>query len=145
MNMGGNLIAFLCSVITVDDLSNIMHRILKRSSEVEKRICEEVESPESEETTATLLHPGEHIIAFWLIGSSIKWYLGVVESVKVVVFYIVRTNPWIFPETAEVLETEWDQILATKVPVQYLATVTIKCRIDAEQIITECNNAVMNM
>ena len=35
-------------------------------------------------------------------------------------------SSWTFPESAEVLETSIDQVMATKVKVQYLGTVRIR-------------------
>ena len=46
---------------------------------------------------------------------------------------------WTFPECAELLETSQEQILATKVKVQYLGTVWIHCHIISDNLIKETN------
>ena len=94
---------------------------------------------------------GEHVVAFWLEGNVAKWHLGVVEGVRngnPVVSYMVRaegsSKPWTYPESAEILETSHDQILASKVRVQYLGSVRIRCSIVANELIDEMNSAVKN-
>ena len=91
---------------------------------------------------------GEHVIAFWLEA---KWHLGGVEGLKngnPVVSYMIRADSkgksWTYPESAEVLETSCDQILTSKVKVQYLGLVHIRCNIFANEIIHEMNTAVNN-
>ena len=89
---------------------------------------------------------GEHIIAFWVEGNEAKWHLGVVEGQKnntPTVSYMVRTDPkgksWTYPESADVLQTSCDQILAAKVKVQYLGSVRIRCVIVANELIDQMN------
>ena len=72
------------------------------------------------------------MIAFWIEGSKVIWHLGVVEDIKngnPIVSYMVRKNTsgksWTYPECAEILETSQDQILASKIGVQYLGSVRI--------------------
>jgi hypothetical protein len=47
---------------------------------------------------------------------------------------------WTFPESAEILDTSFDQILASKVKVQYLATVRIRCKIMDKSLISKMND-----
>ena len=47
-----------------------------------------------------------------------------------------------FPECAELLETSQEQILVTKIKVQYLGTVQIRCRIISDNLIKETNAVV---
>ena len=81
----------------------------------------------------------------------LKWHLGIVEGFnneKVVISYMTRADEtgaglsWTFPETSKVLETSIDQILASKVKVQFLGTVRIRWKIVDKKLITELNNTV---
>ena len=92
------------------------------------------------------------MIAFWLEGNTAKWYLGVVEGIsdgKILISYMSRADTkgksWTFPQAAEVLETSPEQILASKVKVQYLGTVTIKYRIVADELVAEMDSIVKEM
>ena len=49
---------------------------------------------------------------------------------------------WTFPECAELLETSQEQILATKIKVQYLGTIQIRCHIISDNLIEETNATV---
>ena len=49
---------------------------------------------------------------------------------------------WTFPECAELLETSHEQILATKVKVQYLGTLQIHCHIISDNLTEETNAAI---
>ena len=49
---------------------------------------------------------------------------------------------WTFPECEELLETSQEQILATKVKVQYLGTIQIRCHIISDNLIEETNATV---
>ena len=92
---------------------------------------------------------GEHVIAFWVEGNKTKWYLGVVETKKndeLVTSCMSKADKkgkvWTFPECAELLETSQEQILATKIKVQYLGTVQIHCCIISDNLIKETNAVV---
>ena len=57
-------------------------------------------------------------MAIWYENECVKWHLGIVEGFtngKVNVSYMIRADAtglsWTFPETAEVLEASFDQIL----------------------------------
>ena len=84
----------------------------------------------------------EHLIAFWVEGNETKWHLGVVEGIaneNPLVSYMMQTDTkrksWTYPESAEVLLTSCDQILASKVKVQYLGSVRIRCNILSNDLI----------
>ena len=88
-------------------------------------------------------------MAFWYENECVKWHLGIVEGFtngKVNVSYMIRADAtglsWTFPETAEVLETSFDQILASNVKVQYLGTERIRCKIVDKGLITEMNDTI---
>ena len=55
-----------------------------------------------------------------------------------------KGKSWTYPESAEVLLTSCDQILASKVKVQYLGSVRIHCNILSNHLIQEMNTAVKN-
>ena len=91
------------------------------------------------------------MIAFWVEGNETKWHLGVVEGIEndnPLVSYMIRTDgkgkSWTYPESAEVLQTSCDQILASKIKVQYLGSVCIRCNILSNELIQEMNTAVKN-
>ena len=98
------------------------------------------------EDTFTL---GEHVVAYWFEINSVKWYLGIVEgyeSNKIQVSYMTRAgDSWTFPETAELLETSPDQILASKIKVQYSGTARIRCKITDNSLITHLNDITKSM
>ena len=79
-------------------------------------------------------------------------YLGVVEGLKdnnlVVSYMVVRADPkgysWTYPESAQVLKTSQEQVLASKVKVQYLGSVRIRCKIFSKSLIQDTNNAILN-
>ena len=52
------------------------------------------------------------------------------------------SKSWIFPEKAELLDTSLDQILATKIEVQYHGSVRIRCNITDKELIKELDNSV---
>ena len=88
------------------------------------------------ETNPIQYQIGEHLIAFWVEGKETKWHLGVAEGIEnenPLVTYIIQTDTkrksWTYPESVEVLLTSCDQILASKVKVQYLGSVHICCNI----------------
>ena len=49
---------------------------------------------------------------------------------------------WTFLECAELLETSQEQILATKVKVQYLGTVRIRCHIISDNLLPKNKESV---
>jgi hypothetical protein len=82
-------------------------------------------------------------------GNDIKWYLGIVDVVKadrVVVSYMTRTDnagcSWVFPEKADINDTSFDQIIATKIQVHYSGSVRIKCQIECLDLIEKMNTMI---
>ena len=65
---------------------------------------------------------------------------------KLVISYMSKADKkgelWTFPKCAELLETSQEQILATKVKVQYLGTIQIRCHIISDNLIEEANATV---
>ena len=87
---------------------------------------------------------GEHVIAYWYKGSKIKWCLGTIEKIKLeklIISYMTRGDSkgqsWTFPESAELLETTVEQVIAVKVKVQYLGTVRIRCNLMSKTLASE--------
>ena len=77
---------------------------------------------------------GEHLTAFWVEGNETECHLGFVQGIEnenPLVPYMIRIDTkgklWTCPESTEVLLTSCDQILASKVKVQYLALLRIRC------------------
>ena len=53
-----------------------------------------------------------------------------------------KAKSWTFPETAKILETSVDQIIASKVKVEYLGSVRIQCILVSETLSNEMDNFV---
>ena len=77
------------------------------------------------------------------------WYLGIVEaekSDKFIISYMIcadsKGKSWTFPETAKILETSVNQIIASKVKVEYLGSVRIQCILVFETLSNEMDNFV---
>ena len=157
-----NLIAYLsngrcCKSITVEDL-NVMRGIMSWSIDVpnESQSNNNTKDPQVSVQLEGEKNPiqyqiGEHLIAFWVEGNETKWHLGVIESIEnenTLVSYMIRTDTngkyWTYPESAEVLLNSCDQVLASKVKVQYLGSVRIRCNILSNNLIQEMNTAVKN-
>ena len=89
--------------------------------------------------------PGEHVVAFWL-EDKFQWYLGVVDEVVEgipVVSYMIRSGEnWVFPETAEVIETPLEQIIEKGVVVEYLKSVRIRCKLKSEELALYCHEKI---
>ena len=117
-----------CKRITVDDLCNIIYGIAGQTDLAETVVDKESDTGEGQTDTKYKL--GKHVIAYWLGGHIARWYLGMVEaekSDKLLISYMIQADSkrqsWTFPETAEILETSVEQIIASKVKVQYLGSV----------------------
>ena len=161
-----NLISFLsnarlCKTVTMTDLTNIMHGIIGKSG-IEAPTPVLRDEPEEEAANQTSSSSpdrshiqyqcGEHVIAFWLEGNTAKWYLGVVEGIsdgKILMSYMSRADTkgksWTFPQAAEVLQSSPEQILASKVKVQSLGTVTLRCCIVADELVAGMDSIVKDM
>ena len=105
-------------MLTITDLNRVLH-CLAHQSNVD--LQEQTFENEDEH------HVGDHVIAYWLEGNSADFFLGVIEDIqadKIFVSYMVRADSvgatWVFPETAELLETKKEHILAKNVLVQYV-------------------------
>ena len=75
--------------------------------------------------------PGEHVVAFWF-ASDFQWSLGVIDNINegvLSVSYMIRASDsnvdWVFPETAEVFKTSFEQIMAGHVPIEYQCSVRL--------------------
>ena len=53
-----------------------------------------------------------------------------------------KGTSWTFPETAKILETSVNQIIASKVKVEYLGSVRIQCILVFETLSNEMDNFV---
>lgn len=140
----------LCSYLTnarssktlfISDLNRVLHCSAHQSN------VELQEEPVENEDEHQV---GYHIVAYWLEGNTSEFYLGVIEAVrddKILVSYMVRADSdgetWVFPETAELLETKEEQILAKKVLVQYVGNVRIRCKILSKTLIAEIKSTLV--
>ena len=102
-------------------------------------------------TELSKLLPGEHVAAFWF-ASDFQWYLGVIDDINegvLFVSYMIRASDrnvdWVFPETAEVFETSFEQIMARRVPVEYQCSVRIRCTISSQELISEFDTKVTEL
>ena len=121
-----------------------MHGIAGRTDSAETVDLVEKESNTMEKQKEKQYNLGKHVIAFWLEGNVAKWYLEIVEAEKcdkLLISCMIRGDSkgqsWTFPETAEILETNFEQIIATKVKVQYLGSVRIRCNLVSKTLVTE--------
>ena len=122
-----NLMSYLnsarcCKCKTVDGLHKVIHGIAGQTDVVETVVDKESDKGEGQTDTKYML--GEHVIAYWLERHNVRWYLGIVgaeKSDKLLISYMTRADSkgksWTFPETAEILETSAEQIIASKVKV----------------------------
>ena len=77
------------------------------------------------------------------------WYLGILEKNEtddMTISYLTQASrssggdqSWTFPEEAEVIKTSYEQVLASKVKVQYSGSVRIRCKITDASLIHEVN------
>ena len=95
--------------------------------------------------------PGEHVAAFWF-ASDFQWYLRVIDNINegvLSVSYMIHASDsnvdWVFPETAEVFETSFEQIMARRVPVEYQCSVLIRCTISSQELISEFDTKVTEL
>ena len=129
-----------CRTITPDDLSNVLHGLSGKAKNGTN-----TEVPSSTELPFAV---GDYVAAFWFDGQY-KWYLGVVDNVRediVTVSCMARSDSrgrdWVFPEHAELLETPVEQILASKIKVEYTCSVRIRCHVSSPELIAELNQRV---
>ena len=151
-----NLISFLnnarcCKTLTVDDLNNVMRGIVSRSTNDENDVNDttDKQSLESLSCNEDAFKVGDHVIAFWIEGNETQWYLGFIDGMvgdNPLISYMKRTDKigrsWTYPESAEILETNPEQILARKVKVQYLGSVRIRLNIVSQELIEEMNKII---
>ena len=88
----------------------------------------------------------KHIAVFWYEDNNVMWHLGIVEEImkeNLRVSYLTQDDckgvSWTFPETAEVLETSFEQILASEIVVKFSGTVQIRCKISDKTLFTKLN------
>ena len=93
---------------------------------------------------------GEYIAAVWFEDTTYKWYLGVIEHINpnnaIVVSYLIwadtKGKTWVFPDEAQLLETEAKQILLQNIHVRYMQSGRIKCKVENDLNISELDNAI---
>ena len=91
---------------------------------------------------------GEHIACFWYEDNNVRWYLGIVEEImneNLLVSYLTqddRQGISFFLETAEVLQTSFEQIPASKIVVKYSGTIQIRCKISDKTLVTKLNDMI---
>ena len=153
-----NLCSYLCSArscktITLLDLNNVIHGIAEKVTNNSTQIIPfQTHKEQPDQSFHQTLDIGEHVAAFWVENDSVKWHLGIVEGYEkslIRISYMTRADmlgtSWTFPETAEVLETSSDQILASKIKVQYSGTVRIRCQIVDEALTVQLNEMTHTM
>ena len=85
-----------CKTLTIQDLTNVIYGIAAKAARENE--CDNVcltKGENSDSGYSTQLHPGEHIIVFWVEGNDIKWYLGILDYIKedkAIVSYMVRAD-----------------------------------------------------
>ena len=93
---------------------------------------------------------GECIAAFLLEDTAYEWYFGVIEDIHpnstIVVSYLAwaetKGKTWVFPEDAELIETETEQILMQNIHIMYMQSVRIKCKVQNDLNISKPDNAI---
>ena len=95
---------------------------------------------------------GEYIAAFSLEDTTYEWYLGVIEDIHpintIVISYLIwadtKGKKWVFPEKAEFVETEAEQILMRNIHVTYMQSARIKFKVENDlnkvNLIMQLNN-----
>ena len=93
---------------------------------------------------------GEYIAAVWFEDTTYKWYLGVIEHINpnnaIVVSYLIwadtKGKTWVFPDEAQLVETEAKQILMRNIHVRYMQSGRINCKVESDLNISELDNAI---
>ena len=91
------------------------------------------------------------LLPFGLAQTMLNWFWGIVEKIEedgLTISYLTQASrsdsdggqSWTFPEEAEVIKTSYEQILASKVKVQYSGCVRIRCTIIDASLILGMNN-----
>ena len=85
-------------------------------------------------------------------GHISRWYFGIVEaekSDKLFVSHMIhadsKAKSLTFPEAADILETSIEQVISSKVKVQYLGSVRIRCNLVFKTLTSEMDNIVNSM
>ena len=94
---------------------------------------------------------GEHIAGVWAddndtTGRTLTWHIGVVEAMDedgATVSYLFQTKSsnksnWMYPESAATFYTQYDQIIANNLSVEYSCVTIIRCKIN-QSTVTELN------
>ena len=89
------------------------------------------------------------VAVFWYENNMVKWYLAIVDRLNkdsITLSYMTHADStglsWTFPEKADVLDMSYDQILESKVMVQYSGTVRIRCMIMDKTMVARLNGMV---
>ena len=77
---------------------------------------------------------GEYIAAGWFEDTTYEWYLSVTEQINpnntIVVSYLIRADSkgrtWVFPDEAQFVEIEAEQILMRNIHVTYMRLARIE-------------------
>ena len=122
------------SSLTMNDLNIVLGKLK------DKTVSASIQPSASSSTCSTTTSPlaitnedtlqiavGEHVAVFWVgENNSAEWYLGVVESIEqdsYTVLHLVRKDitgcQWVFPYEPDVHVVENEQVLASKLRVQY--------------------------
>ena len=103
---------------------------------------------------------GEHVASFWLDDdNTYKWYLGVITELCVdkspndlYVSYFIRASKsgtnWTYPEEAEIIKTNNEQIIGRRLTVSYHCYAMIRCSITqklAKEIDINFENAMKHI
>ena len=93
---------------------------------------------------------GEYINEFSLKDETYKLHPGVIGDIYtnnvIVVSYLLRTDTegkiWVFPDKAQLVETETEQALMRNIHVTYKRSVRIKCKVESDLYVSELDNPV---
>ena len=120
--------------LTIRDLKNVLHALTSSSDSMEKGTTRMVD---------VAIDVGDHVTAFWSDDfGKYKWHLAIVEKVVspdlFVLSYLKRVDSagidWVFPEEAELRETQMEQILEQKIQVRYFCSTRIRCRMTEDSV-----------
>ena len=135
----------------MSDLRNLLTRLSSRNANVlghniSESLASTVVKPYFNTAPQTFpLQCGEHLVAVWHDDDSnaLQWYLGVVDSFeegRLYVSYMKKSDRkgarWLFPDEADVHETQAEQILLRNLQVSYCLTAMIRCELSTETLKT---------
>ena len=143
---GENLISYLddsksCTTLTMRDLKNVLHALSVCDNNTVEGAQPLACSDNSDQTVS--LDIGEHVSAFWCDDfGKLEWFLAIVdgptENNKVSLSYMKKSrktkSEWVFPEDSEIRETSLEQIILSKISVNYFCSIRVRCIIPDDTV-----------